>query len=212
MGKIKQGILGGFSGKVGSVIGSSWNGKSYMRGKAVSIKNPNTAKQQMTRAKFTLAISTLRPVAPFIRIGFKGYANGKTAYNAAMSYTFKNAITGEFPEYSIDYAKLLVSRGSLAGANSFDVESTSGKIKISWDDNSDMGNARLSDIAMIAIINPGKGEASYITEGAPRSFGYEEVPVNQFWTGDEVEVYLSFISEDEKQISNSTYCGSVTVV
>ena len=31
MGKIKQGILGGFKGKVGTVIGSSWNGISYMR-------------------------------------------------------------------------------------------------------------------------------------------------------------------------------------
>ena len=26
MGKIKQGILGGFSGKVGTVVGSYWNG------------------------------------------------------------------------------------------------------------------------------------------------------------------------------------------
>ena len=32
MGKIKQGILGGFRGKVGTVIGASWNGISYMRG------------------------------------------------------------------------------------------------------------------------------------------------------------------------------------
>ncbi len=31
MGKIKQGILGGFRGKVGTVIGASWNGISYMR-------------------------------------------------------------------------------------------------------------------------------------------------------------------------------------
>jgi hypothetical protein len=40
MGKINQGILGGFSGKVGSVVGGSWKGISYMRGKAVSTKNP----------------------------------------------------------------------------------------------------------------------------------------------------------------------------
>ena len=32
MGKIKQGILGGFQGKVGTVIGASWNGIAYMRG------------------------------------------------------------------------------------------------------------------------------------------------------------------------------------
>lgn len=38
MGTIKQGILGGFSGKVGTVIGGSWKGISYMRLQAQSIK------------------------------------------------------------------------------------------------------------------------------------------------------------------------------
>ena len=45
MGKIKQGILGGFKGKVGTVIGASWNGIAYMRGLAQSVKNPKTEEQ-----------------------------------------------------------------------------------------------------------------------------------------------------------------------
>ena len=52
MGKIKQGILGGFRGKVGTVIGASWNGISYMRGLAQSHKNPKTAAQMQQRAFF----------------------------------------------------------------------------------------------------------------------------------------------------------------
>ena len=52
MGKIKQGILGGFKGKVGTVIGASWNGIAYMRGLPQSIKNPKTAAQQAQRAFF----------------------------------------------------------------------------------------------------------------------------------------------------------------
>ena len=52
MGKIKQGILGGFRGKVGTVIGASWNGISYMRGLAQSHKNPKTAAQLQQRAFF----------------------------------------------------------------------------------------------------------------------------------------------------------------
>lgn len=31
MGTIKQGILGGFSGKVGNVVGASWKGIDYIR-------------------------------------------------------------------------------------------------------------------------------------------------------------------------------------
>lgn len=52
MGTIKQGILGGFSGKVGTVIGSSWKGISYMKGRAQSTKNPKTAAQTMQRTYF----------------------------------------------------------------------------------------------------------------------------------------------------------------
>ena len=52
MGKIKQGILGGFRGKVGTVIGASWNGISYMRGLAQSHKNPKTAAQTTQRSFF----------------------------------------------------------------------------------------------------------------------------------------------------------------
>ena len=52
MGKIKQGILGGFKGKVGTVIGASWNGIAYMRGLAQSVKNPKTAPPLQQRAFF----------------------------------------------------------------------------------------------------------------------------------------------------------------
>ena len=40
MGTIKQGILGGFSGKVGTVVGSTWKSVHYMRALAVSFSDP----------------------------------------------------------------------------------------------------------------------------------------------------------------------------
>ena len=52
MGKIKQGILGGFRGKVGTVIGTTWKGKDVMRGIPQSVKDANTPKQQAQRAFF----------------------------------------------------------------------------------------------------------------------------------------------------------------
>jgi hypothetical protein len=52
MGKIKQGILGGFRGTVGTVVGSSWNGITYMKGKPQSVKNPKTDAQLQQRGFF----------------------------------------------------------------------------------------------------------------------------------------------------------------
>ncbi len=54
MGKIKQGILGGFSGKVGPVIGTSWKGKAIIKARPLSHNDRNSVAQQEQRAKFSL--------------------------------------------------------------------------------------------------------------------------------------------------------------
>ena len=212
MGKIKQGILGGFSGKVGSVVGSSWKGISYMRGKAVSIKNPKTLQQKEQRSKFVLALSVLQPITAFIRVGFKRYAHRQSEFNAAMSYTVKHAIVGTYPNYEIDYRNLLVSRGTLTGASNATAQAATGRIVFSWDDNSGIGEAQPTDKAMLVALNPAKGEAAYTTDGAPRSACLEHFGVSPFWSGDEVEVYLAFITEDGKDVANSAYLGTVTII
>lgn len=53
MGIIKQGILGGFSGKVGSVIGTSWKGRAVMKAMPLSVANPKTSAQVAQRTAFS---------------------------------------------------------------------------------------------------------------------------------------------------------------
>ena len=67
---IKQGILGGFSGKIGNVVGGSWKGINYMR-VLTKPSNPNSEKQVNQRTKFTTALSFLQPITPFLRVGYK---------------------------------------------------------------------------------------------------------------------------------------------
>ena len=45
MGIIKKGILGGFSGKVGNVVGASWKGIDYIRSLPSTVRNPRTPRQ-----------------------------------------------------------------------------------------------------------------------------------------------------------------------
>ena len=115
MSTIKQGILGGFSGKTGTVIGSSWKGIAVMRGIAPSIAIPNTPAQLAQRAKFSVAGKFLRPLIPFLRIGFRSQAVKMSGFNAAMSYNLEYALTGTYPAYDIDFSKALVSQGTFRG-------------------------------------------------------------------------------------------------
>src|SRR5580658_6242897 len=113
MGRITKGILGGFSGTVGTVIGGTWKGIEYMRSRPNKKKGMSTADQLIQQAKFTLMIRFLQTMTGLVEITFKSSANKMTEFNSAFSYNLKNAVTGVSPNFTVDYAKALVSRGNL---------------------------------------------------------------------------------------------------
>lgn len=208
---LSNGILGGFSGKIGNVVGGNWKGINYIRVKSVP-SNPKTDKQVNQRTKFTAALSFLQPVTPFLRTGYKLFTAKQTAFNAAMSQVLTNAISGEAPDITIDYAKAQVSAGTLPpaanGAFTFD----NGQITLTWDDNTGSGSAKATDKSMYVVLNPAKNEAVYETAGAVRSAKTQIADLPAEWLGDTVHIYLAFISEDGKDVANSTYLGSVEII
>lgn len=64
-GVILQGILGGFSGKVGPVVGGKWKDIDYMRAYVIP-SNPNTPAQQAVRAKFAKLVLLAKIILPTI--------------------------------------------------------------------------------------------------------------------------------------------------
>ncbi|MDD4417119.1 MAG: DUF6266 family protein, partial [Proteiniphilum sp.] len=64
MGTIKQGILGGFSGKVGNIVGASWRGIDYIRSMPASVRNPRTVAQVSQRTRFALIGKMLKTFVP----------------------------------------------------------------------------------------------------------------------------------------------------
>ena len=211
MGKINLGILGSFSGKVGNVVGGSWKGISYMRARASSVANPRTDGQMSQRSKFALVLGILKPITGFIRVGYKRFTTKQTAFNAAMSYILNNAITGTFPDFSVDLSKVLVSRGNLTPASNAAAIGAGGSIGLTWDDNSASNMASATDKAVVVVMNPVRAEAVYETAGSLRSTGIHEIAVPADWLGESVEVFLGFIAEDAKDLANSVYLGSVDV-
>ena len=225
MGKISQGVLGGFSGKVGNVVGGTWKGIDYMRIKPANVTNPRTEGQVDQRSKFSTVLRFLQPMTDFLRVGFKLYANKMTQFNAAMSYNLNNAITGAYPNFMVDYASALVTRGNLSGAangaasspSAGDVQiwSSYGEVwissRITWDDNSGSGSAQATDKALIVLLNTTRQEAVFTIAGPARSAGTETISVPSEYTGEDVEVFLGFISEDGSKVANSSYLGSVAV-
>ncbi|WP_291552790.1 DUF6266 family protein, partial [Bacteroides sp.] len=203
MGIINQGILGGFSGKVGPIVGFHWKSNYYIRARAAKVSNPRTPKQQEQRGKFATAFSFLKAIKPFIRIGYKEFTQDKSAFNAAMSYTLKRAVTGSVKEIRIDFDRALVSMGTLMPIFEGTATQNGNKMHFNWQDNSGMGNAEDTDIAMLLVYNKDKETAVYNTEAALRSDCHAWLQLPEEWQDDELIAYLSFCSTDGNTIANS---------
>ena len=121
-------------------------------------------------------------------------------------------IAGVYPDYAIDAAKVLVSAGLLSCAANGRATAVNGNLVFSWSDNSAEGSAKPTDKALIAVVNLVKGDAVTVSVEAERKDGTQTVILPSDWLGDEVHSYLGFVSKDGKNVANSVYLNSVTVV
>lgn len=209
MGKLVQGILGGISGKVGTVIGSIRNGKAYVSGLRTSNKNPRTIRQQTQRMRFKLAQQLVSPASDFVKIGFRNYAIDQYARNVAMSRNLKVALTGEYPTFGIDPSMVVFALGKLSGADDCKASVANNKVSFSWTDNSGEDDAQMSDFAMVMVYNFTKRKVVDSLEVASRMDGKVSVKIPASWSKDKLSCYIAFASVENEAVSDSIYIGDV---
>ena len=208
----EQGILGGFSGRVGTVVGGNWNGIDFMRGTPAHITNPRTTAQQDQRVRMGIIINFLSPLKAFLRIGFKKHAIKMSAFNAATSYNLAHAIRGRYPNYLVDYSKVMVSQGKHTGALNPEINSsTNGQIEFTWKDNSSANGALRDDKAVLVVYNPEKKLAITSLAGNSREDGSQVITLPVNFAGDEVQCYIAFQNANQTVISDSGFAGSILV-
>lgn len=208
----EQGILGGFSGKVGTVIGGNWNGIDFMRGIPAQIANPRTAAQQDQRARMATIIQFLSPLKSFLRTGFKKQAIKMSAFNAATSYNLTHAITGTFPDYAVDFSKLRVSQGKLPGALNPSVNCpASCQVQFTWEDNSSNPGAMGDDRAVLLVFHPEKELVEYTFAGSFRAQGSQTISLPENFSGKEVQCFIAFQNASQSVISDSRWAGTLVV-
>ena len=212
MGKYKKGILGAFSGKVGTVVGATWNGIHYMRSLPTNRQDPKTEKQLAQRERFRLMTSFLRKFRPVVNIGFKHGAGNMAATNRAMSYNIKNAISGDYPDFEIQFENLVFSRGDLTGGHNVIAESNApGELTLTWTDNSGDGSAVAEDSVTVVLYSEERDTVFYRIHGAVRQDGSLSLMLPESFQGDTVETYLFFAGQGEEVTSDSEYLGSIQI-
>lgn len=155
-------------------------------------------------------IKFLQPMTSLLNVSFREYAVKMTGFNNAMSYTLKNAITGTYPVYTVDYSLALVSRGDLPNAIAPAATTTGSEVFYTWTPNTGVGRAAATDKGILAVYCPARQQCIYTTLGADRSTGAASLDVSPF-AGQTVQTYIGFISADGRDISNSFYTGELTI-
>ncbi len=205
MGKVSAASQNAFSGKVGNLVGATWKGIPYIRTRPDVSNRKLSDGQKKQCTKFGLAVKLARTLLPYIRVGYRTESEGKTQFNAAISYISKYGITGVAPDFAIDYPSVYVSRGALLPAEGAQVEREGRQIVFAWTDNSGDCDAAPTDVALPMVLNTVKQQAVYATEGATRADQGVVLEVPASWATDACVAYLGFAAADGGEVSNSEF-------
>ena len=154
MGKIKQGILGGFKGKVGTVIGSSWNGIAYMRGQAQSFKDSKSA-AQLKQRNFFREVQDLvgQLTAEQLAFLFPSAPSGMTRRNAIVQQLSAVSLV-EADGKHVDLANInSIGNAPTADMPDVSVAADGDSLAISWDGDSDFRAEHGDEYPTIFVAN-----------------------------------------------------------
>ena len=134
-----------------------------------------------------------------------------TGFNKGYSYKIKNVFTGEYPNLSIDYSLVMLSRGDLPNAGSPSaISSAPGSLDFSWIDNTGKGKALKTDRAFVAAYCEEKNNWQYELDATNRKAGRYSLDVQAF-SGKKVHGYIGFLSPDGTEVSDSLYTGIIEI-
>lgn len=205
MGKLRQGILGGVSGKVGNVIGASWKGIATIKAMPMSVANPKTAAQvkQREQMKGIVAVATfllaavIKPLWDRTSVKMSGY----NSFVKANISTFRNLVFTDFDLF-------IISTGKIAASVYGDITASiaAGTCVVDWVDDSGEGFKLATDDAYVVLCDSAQNTWSYSAAAVKRSALSCTVQLPEGTEdGDQLHVYLAFRRADGLYTSKTVY-------
>ena len=207
MAKNYQGILGNFSGKIGNVVGRVRNDRTVIAVYQPEVGNPQTTSQMAQRQKLSVVTEFLKGAANIVRFSMKSLTKYGTGWSAAIQYNMTYAVTGSYPNQSVDTSLARISAGNVDLPYSPNATPDGTTLTIQWADNSGMGNALATDVICAAIYNKAKGQWINNSQVAERNERSASFAVPTAWTGDTINVYM-YVRRGNTEFSNSSMLGS----
>lgn len=205
MARMYQGILGGLSGKIGNVVGSSWKGIPVLKTKPLSVANPQTAAQVAQRDKMEAVVAFATPIlATVIKPLWDRFASRMSGFNAFVQANIGSFVSvGEFTPSTV---KISEGKGAATVVNSVDSANGQAAVQLFWTDDSGEGYKLATDEVYAVVYNITKQEICSQFEVGVRSAGVIEcVLPSNVATGNLLACYLGFRRADGTVVFDSSY-------
>jgi len=201
---LKQGILGGGSGSVASVVMTSWKGRNVLKAKPVSVANPNTEGQAAQRTSFkSIAMLGSTMLTTYVQKVENVISGNITGYNRFCSQN-KQAFSsiGAFVP-----ANFKVGGGQLPTVSTIGTctHNVSGTIAVEYTNASGLPATRSTDKAVFVVVVDSTGDV-FVSDGS-ESRSNEEATCSRLSAGSDLtgelqcHVYPCFVSADGRSVS-----------
>ena len=198
--------FGKISGRHGSAVAAKYrNGMNVLKVFTAPF-NPKSVKQVAVRTKFKFVIDTLLCMNKLFMITFHGLGE----FHHAVSLALKYAVTGTSPNFSLDYTKMIMSQGTVYGAEQLTVAKTTGtSVKVDWVSSLLPATALATDNVNLIFFNEAKKVVVLLQNCALRPADTIEVELPAEWAGANLHTWIYFSLADGSHNSLSEYISQV---
>jgi len=207
MAVLKNGPNGGFSGKVGSVVGYRWKNLDVIRGLPRKSRKPRSEARLANEQAMKVIMDVLKPLKLLIRKGFGAAAEplNMSAFNLALSYNKKNAVTGAYPDLTVDWDRLRISQGDLAGITDMQAAWTADGLSVRWSDAPAGVPAHPQDQLWVVVYLPQKHVWWPFFNVAARQTGACRLPISGNGSPTDAHVLAFFVAYTGDAVSDSVH-------
>jgi len=201
MARFTSSTFGKISGKHGTAVAAvRKDGLCILKEYRVA-SNPNTAGQKNQRGKFGFVMKQIN----CLRSVFTRNFGGQYGINKAVAKAMKTALSGDFPDFKLDYSKLEIASGSLYNTSELRMERINENVlQLSW--NTDLFfSATPTDKVNLVLLNSQTKFVIERYECATRLEGKVEIKIHVGWIDSYIHGWIYFTSSDGKMNSASRY-------
>lgn len=197
------------SGKIGEYVYYSLRGKPVVRKRPAPRKTEPSPAELKLRSQFSFISKFLVPLKSIFNASFK--SNKMSGMNRAISVNFNNVIPDSYPDWRIDFSKLLLGHGDISGVRDLSVNvDIPGHLVFNWNGKSRGRGAASQDKVYVAIYCEHLNQWLTRMDSVCRKNGSFILDAEPF-IGFPVQVYLGLISDFWGRSSDSQYLGRVII-